>query len=238
MVVQSGTQTVQSISFQLSQTLGDIIAFLPLLVAAIIILVIGWILGRILGGVVATVLDRIGVDDALRKTSVGQYIEQTGTNLVRLFDLIVRWAIYLIAILAAVSVLQIPVLSNLLRDIVAYIPNVIAFILILVVGFILIDWFADFLSGFGKTRGIEYADIFALAMRGFLYFVVAVLALQQLALDLTIIYIFVTPIAWGVGLGLGAAIAFFFAYGLKDRAPKMMDDMMGEAKKETKKMQP
>jgi hypothetical protein len=179
----------------MSQTLGEILAFLPLLVAAIIILIIGWILGRILGGVVATVLDRVGVDDALRKTSVGQYIEQSGTNLVKLFDLIVRWAIYLIAILTAVSVLQLTVLSNIVANIVAYIPNVIAFILILAVGFILIDWFADFLAGYGKARNIEYAEIFSLAMRAFFYFIVAILALQQLGLDLTIIYIFVTPIA-------------------------------------------
>jgi len=53
-----------------------------------------------------------------------------------------------------------------------------------------------------------------------------VLALSQLLLDLTIIYTFITPVAWGIGIGLGAGIAIFLWYALKNRAPGMMDDMM------------
>ena len=133
----------------------EVILFLPNLIAAIIILIIGWILGRVLGRIVSEVLDRLGVDDALRKTSAGQHIERSGTNISRLFDLIVRWFIYLIAILTAVSVLQIPALTAAVAAIVAYIPNIVAFIIILVAGFILIDWLMDFLQSMGETQQIQ-----------------------------------------------------------------------------------
>jgi len=53
-----------------------------------------------------------------------------------------------------------------------------------------------------------------------------ILALSQLLIDLIIIYTFVTPIAWGVGIRLGAGIAIFLWYGLKDRAPGIMDEML------------
>ena len=210
----------------------NVILFLPNLIAAIIILIIGWILGRILGRVVAEVLDRIGVDDALRKTSVGTHIERSGVSIVRLFDLIIRWLIYLIAILTAVSVLQIASLTSAVAAIVAYIPNVIAFILILVVGIILIDWLMDLLQGMGEARRIEGFGVIAMALRAFLYFVVVILALQQLLIDLSIIYVFVVPLAWGVALGLGAAIAIIVGFGLRDRAPEMMDRLMGRVKQE------
>ena len=52
------------------------------------------------------------------------------------------------------------------------------------------------------------------------------LALSQLLLDLTIIYTFITPVAWGIGIGLGAGISIFLWYALKDRASGMMDDMI------------
>ncbi len=210
----------------------NIVLFLPNVIAAIIILIIGWILGRVLGRVVAGVLDRIGVDDALRKTSAGAHVERSGLSIVRLFDLIVRWLIYLIAILAAVGVLQIAPLTAAVGAIVAYIPNIIAFILILVVGFILIDWLMDFLDSMGETRRIEGFGVVAMALRAFLYFVVAILALQQLLIDLSIIYVFVVPLAWGLALGLGVAIAVIIGFGLKDRAPEMMDRLMGRVKQE------
>lgn len=216
----------------LQELTRNIILFLPNIIAAIIILIIGWILGRILGRIVAEVLDRIGVDDALRKTAVGTHIERSGISIVRLFDLIVRWLIYLIAILAAVSVLQIASLTAAVAAIVAYIPNVIAFILILVVGIILIDWLMDLLQGMGEAQRIEGFGVIAMALRAFLYFVVVILALQQLLIDLSIIYVFVIPLAWGLALGLGAAIAIIVGLGLRDRAPEMMDRLMGRVKRE------
>ncbi|KUG21217.1 MAG: hypothetical protein KO206_05985 [Methanomicrobiaceae archaeon] len=210
----------------------NVILFLPNLIAAIIILIIGWIIGRILGRIVAEVLDRIGVDDALRKTAVGQYIERSSTSIVHLFDLIVRWIIYLIAILAAVSVLQITALTALVAAFLAYIPNIIAFILILIVGIILIDWLMDFLQSLGEAQRIEYFGTVTLLLRAFLYFVVVILALQQLLLDLSIIYAFVVPLAWGVALGIGAAIAIIVGFGLRDRAPEMMDRLTGRTREE------
>jgi len=50
-------------------------------------------------------------------------------------------------------------------------------------------------------------------------------------IDLTIIYTFVTPIAWGVGIGLGVGIAAFLAYGLKDRAPEMVSNLLNKIHK-------
>lgn len=210
----------------------NVILFLPNIIAAIIILIIGWILGRVLGRIVAGILDRVGVDDALRKTAAGTHIEKSGLSIVRLFDLIVRWLIYLIAILAAVGVLQIAPLTAAVGAIVAYIPNIIAFILILVVGIILIDWLMDFLENMGETRKIEGFGMIAMVLRAFLYFVVVVLALQQLLIDLSIIYVFVVPLAWGLALGLGAAIAIIVGFGLKDRAPELVERLTGRVKQE------
>lgn len=217
---------------ELEQLGRDFISFLPNIIAAIIILIIGWLLGRFLGRVVASILDRVGVDDALRKTALGQSIEQSGYSIVTLFEVIVRWFIYLLAILAALGVLQLLAVTVMVAAIAAYIPNIVAFILILVIGLIVVDWVVDIFQGFGESQQIDFVRPVALALRVFLYFIIIILALQQLALDLTIIYVFITPIAWGVGIGVGAAIAIIVGFGLKDRAPQMMDDLLGKVKKQ------
>jgi len=222
---------VTSISDALMQMVYSMIAWLPAIIAAIIILLIGWVVGRILGKVVSKFLDKIGVDDALLKTSLGKAIERTGTGVVAFFDLVVRWFIYLIAFLAAANVLGLEFLTNLMRDIVLYLPNVAMFLIILIAGFIVVDYFADVAGAWAKTQSIEFMDLIILALRVFFYFIVGMLALAQLLIDLTIIYTFVTPIAWGVGLGVGAGIAGLLIFGLKDRAPAIMDNLMKKVSK-------
>lgn len=220
------SDTVGSLTEGISQMVSSVIAYLPNLIAAIIILIIGWLVGRFLGKVISKILDKVGVDDALRKTSIGKAVEQSGMNIVHLFDLIVRWFIYLIAIAAAASVLKIAFISELFEKIILYLPHVAMFLIILIAGFILIDYFADILHAWGKTQDIEFLEVIILLLRVFFYFVVLILALSQLMIDLTIIYTFVTPIAWGVGIGVGVGVAVFLAYGLKDRAPEMMDNLL------------
>jgi len=225
------TQSVGSMSDALTQMAYSVIAYLPNIVGAIIILIIGWIVGRILGSVISKILDKIGVDDALLKTSIGKAIEQSGTSVVRFFDLIVRWFIYLIAIVAAANVLQLAFLTTLFQNIVLYLPHIAMFLIILIAGFILVDYFADILAVWGKTQDIEFLGLIIMIMRVFLYFIVIMLALSQLLIDLTIIYTFITPVAWGVGIGLGAGIAIFLWFGLRDRAPAIMDDLLNKFSK-------
>jgi hypothetical protein len=227
----AASQSVGSISDALMQMVYSVIAYIPYIIAAIIILIIGWIVGRLLGKVISGILDKVGVDDALLKTSVGKAIEQSGTSVVTFFDLIVRWFVYLIAIVAAANVLRLEFLTTLFQNIVIYLPHIAMFLIILIAGFILVDYFADLLAAWGKTQNIEFLGTIIMLLRVFFYFVILILALSQLLIDLTIIYTFITPIAWGVGIGLGAGIAIFLWYGLKDRAPGIMNDMLKKIEK-------
>lgn len=215
----------------MKQLVNPIIEYIPYLIAAIIILIIGWLVGRFLGKFISKILDKIGVDDALRKTSLGKAIEQSGTNIVHLFDLMVRWFIYLIAIAAAASVLRIEFISDLFERFILYLPHIAMFLIILIGGFILIDYLLDLIQAWGKTQDIEFLSVILLILRVFFYFVILILALSQLMIDLTIIYTFVTPIAWGVGIGLGVGLAVFIAFGLKDRAPEIMNDLLNKIHK-------
>jgi hypothetical protein len=187
--------------------------------------------GRMLGKYLSKVLDKVGLDDIIRKTSLGQNIEKSGLKLVRLFDLLIRWFVYLIAIMGATNVLEIEFLSTFMDRLVSYIPNVAAFLIVLVGGFVLVDLFADFMEKFSSASSVELMGPMMTLLRVFFYFVIAVLALTQLKIDLEIIYTFVEPVAWGVGIGIGAAIAIIFGFGLKDRSNAMVDTFLNKVKK-------
>jgi small-conductance mechanosensitive channel len=205
-------------------------AYVPSILGAIIVLIIGWIVGRVLGKAVRIILDKIGeqhlVKEGVDLASVGGSVKKAGITVGYIGDLFTRVIVYLIAILAAVDILNMEYLSKLMTKIIEYIPHIAAFVIILTVGFLLADYFIDFLNKYYAKQDLQLITPVLFLLRIFLYFVIAILALSQLLLDLTIIYTFVTPIAWGVGLGLGAAIAIIVGFGLRNRSEAIMDTLI------------
>ncbi len=192
----------------------------PAVVGAVIVLIIGWIAGRALGKGLSKVLDKAGLDDALLKTVIGKAMERSGMKIVRFFDLIVRWFVYLIAILAAVNILNITVLSNFMSTLVQYLPSFIAGIFIIILGFIAADFVGDALKAVGEEAELEFSSIVADGIKIFLYFVIIVVGLSVMKIDVQILYIFANAAAWGIAFGIGAAIAIAFGLGYKDYIAK------------------
>ena len=204
---------------------------LPAIIGAIIILLIGWIIGRLLGKAVRFVIDKIVQNALVNKTEFAEKMTKSGVTLGYLGDVATRVCVYLIAILAAVDFLNLDYMSLLMTSVVGYIPHIVGFVIILVVGFILIDYFIDLFTKYHETQNIELITPVMLVLRVFLYFVLVVLALSQLMIDLTIIYTFVTPIAWGIGIGLAAAIAITFWFGMKNHSEQLIGQLMGAISK-------
>jgi hypothetical protein len=200
-----------------------LLTYLPGIIGAIIILLLGWIVGRLLGKAVRIILDKISAIHVIEDSGFAGSFKRAGVTVGYLGDIAVRIIVYLIAILAAVDVLHMEYMSALMTSIVDYIPHVVAFVIILVVGLLLVDYFIDFLANYYTTDKVAYMSPIMFLLRIFLYFVTIILALSQLMLDLTIIYTFVTPIAWGIGIGLGAAIAILVGFGLRSRSEAIMD---------------
>jgi hypothetical protein len=210
----------------ISRGLENTMAVLPAVLGALIVLIIGWIVGRLLGRGVRILLDKAISTPVIGDSDLGKSITRSGITVGHLGDIAVRCIVYLIAILAAVDILNLDYLSKFMVNVVEYIPHVLAFVIILVVGIILIDFFIDMFRNYSQNSKIELLNPVLVLLRVFLYFVVVILALSQLMLDLTIIYTIITPIFWGLGIGLGAAIAIVVWYGMKHRSEEIMNKVM------------
>ncbi|MDI6811211.1 MAG: hypothetical protein QMD80_06010 [archaeon] len=183
---------------------------------ALIILLIGGFAGRIGGKIVSKVLDKIGVDEAVDKTIIGDTIKKSGMTTVGFFDALVRWFIYIIFIVAAVNVLNIPMLTDFMHRIGLYIPHLIAGIIVLVVGLILVNIVMNWVGEQLTSREVSYADIITPVLKALFSLVVIVLALDQLLIDTRIIYTFLVPLAWGLAAGIAIAIGISLGWGIKD----------------------
>ncbi len=209
-----------TIESMLSDVWATFVGYLPKIAGAIIVLIIGWILGRLIGKGISKILDKVGVDDALRKTAIGKAIEKSGMSVVRFFDLLVRYFIYLIAVFAAVDILEVEVVTQFMVRVVEYLPSFIAGVFVLIFGFILADWLADGLSAIGTEAKVEYSRLVSTAIRFFLYFVVIIIALQLMKINIEILYIFATALAWGSAAGIAVGLGIAFGWGLKGEIAK------------------
>ena len=207
------------------QTFAEV---LPFVIAALIILLVGWISGRILGKIGSLLISKSGIEQSFSKTPLGKTLLESECSLANATDYLIRFIVYLLAIMSAADTLQIESLQTILAGILAYIPHIIAFILILLGGLILVDYLADFMEKFGDSANIDLIRPLIVFLRLFLYFGVIVLALTQLNLHLDIIYAFIIPLSWGISLGIGGTIVLFFGWGLKDKSPELIDRFLGK----------
>ena len=224
--------------YEFLRSLGEwLVAATPKIITAVIILIIGWAVGRGLGAVISRILDKAGVDDALRKTSIGRAIEKSGITIPRFFDVLIRIFIYLIAVFAAVNVLEIEFLTRYMQMVVEYLPSFIAGVFILIFGLMVSDFVGDAIRAIGREAKIEYAGMASLLVRGIMYLVVIIIGLSTMRIDVSILYTIITALSWGlagaVAIGGGIAIGF----GLRDLVAKRAEDWMEKARKSAEELE-
>jgi hypothetical protein len=129
------TLAAVKIGDSVQQGLDNVFSFLPKLVGFLIILFIGWVIAKVVKGLLTKGLQKLGLDRALHSGTAGTYVNKVApdTSPSRLIGSIAYWFIFLGALAIAVSQLGIAALDNFVASIGAYLPNVIAAVLIFVV---------------------------------------------------------------------------------------------------------
>ena len=107
--------------------IDQFIAFIPTLVAIIILIIVGKIVGTFLGKLGARFLDKIGLDDLVDKTIIGGMIKRAQMSTVGFFDAVIRWFIYIIFAMIILDLLNIEVVNNFISMIILYIPLMASF---------------------------------------------------------------------------------------------------------------
>jgi hypothetical protein len=137
-----------SLSDSLQQSLDDLGAFLPKLIGAIAIFLIGWFVARLIRRVVHAALTRMKVDTLVDRSGLGAPLERAGySDSGLLLALIVYWGLMLIVIQLTFDTLDITEVNNVLDDFVAFVPRLFVAIIILFVVGALANWLREILAG-------------------------------------------------------------------------------------------
>jgi small-conductance mechanosensitive channel len=190
----------------LQNALDTLLEYIPQLIGAILILIVGYVVAKILQAVVARVLQSIGFDRWMERGGIKQFFDraQTRQTPATVLGKLVFWFVFIIAIVMATDALGIRQVSAVLSQLIAYIPNVIAAVLILILAALL----ANFLAGI--VRGATGSDLLANVARYaiIVYAVFAAITQLGIAVQLTaptfLIILGAAALAAAIAFGFGA----------------------------------
>ncbi|MGC8924030.1 MAG: mechanosensitive ion channel family protein [Candidatus Micrarchaeia archaeon] len=185
-----------------NQLLASIILYLPNVLAAIAILIVGFVFGKVIYNVLKGMLQKANAD---------KYIKfPTTFRISEFIPFVVKWYIYLAFISVAFSseVLGIPTLSEWISSIMLFIPNVIGASLVLFVGYVIGEWLKEVIS----SRDTFYSNIAGNTVLFIVVYVALSMALSILSVPTTLIDSILIIVVASVGLGIAIAIGL----GLKD----------------------
>jgi small-conductance mechanosensitive channel len=188
----------------LQNALSTFLEYIPQLLGAIVILIVGYIIAKILQAVVSRVLKAVGFDNWMERGGIKQFFDraQTRETPATVLGKLVFWFVFIIAITMAADALGIQQVSQVLGQLIAYIPSIIAAILILVLATLL----ANFLAS--VVRGATGSDVLANVARYAIIIYAAFAAITELGIAVQL-----TAPTFLIVLGavaLAAAIAFGF----------------------------
>src|SRR5918994_848023 len=189
----------------LQDALSAFFSYLPQLIGAIVILIVGYVIARALQAIVGRVLQGIGFDRWMERGGIKQFFDRAETNQTpaSILGALVFWFVFIIAITMAADALGIPQVSVVLAQLIAYIPNIIAAILILILAALL----SNFLAGI--VRGATGSDVLSSIARYaiIVYAVFAALTQLGIAVQLTantfLILLGAVALAAAIAFGLG-----------------------------------
>ena len=209
-----------SFGISLQQAFDAFFAFLPNLLAFLVIIVVGYFVAKLIKTAVSKGLERLGMDKALRESDAGDYVERVtpGASPSKGIGQVVFYLVFAFFLFSAIGALKIPALTTFMNQVLAYLPNVIAAIAIFVIAAALAGAIA---GGVAKLMGDSpTGKVVAAVVPSLILVIAAFMILEQLQIAPEIVRIAFAATIGALALGLALA----FGLGGRQVAARMLED--------------
>jgi len=202
--------------------------FLPNLIGAVIILVIGWIVGMLVAWAIDRLFRLIGLQTVFEKAKVDEVLKKGDTekDTTALLASVAKWIIYLIAFIAAADTLQLPTVASFLDRVLGYLPSVAAAGAILLIGLILANFISSVVKTSVNASRLGSADTVAAITR----YAVIIFTFIAVLIQLGIAEALLNTLFIGVVAFLAIAGGLAFGLGGKDAASAWLEHFKKQMK--------
>ncbi len=201
-----------------------VVGFVPGLIVAILIFVIGWIVASIVGRVVAQIIGALKLDTALKSAGLDAVLKRAGMDLnsgVFIGEL-VRWFIIIVFLIASLQIVGLTQVNEFLKNVVlGYLPNVIVAALILLVAGVVADAMQRVVTSSAKAARVSSAGLLGGVARWSIWILALITALSQLGIAPAFMQILFTGLVAMLALSGGLA----FGLGGKEAAARYLEHL-------------
>lgn len=196
-------------------------AFLPRLLLAVIILVIGWLLAKAIRLIVIKGLRAINFNILTDRAGIDRFLQQGGiqTDMVGILGALIYWLVTLAALMIAFNSLGLTNVTELIGRVALFIPKVIVAVLILAFGAYFARFIDNTIIAYGKNVGLEDAEFLGRSARYAILVFVVMIALEQVDVASELVRQSFLIILAGVVL----ALALAFGLGCQHRVSEMLN---------------
>ena len=217
------SQSFQNVSY-------GVMAFIPSLVVAIIIFVVGWLIGIGLGRVVKQIVDALRIDSALRPTGIEKVLSRAGFQLSsgKFLGFLVKWFFIVIFLVASLDVLHLTTVNAFISGVVlGYLPQVIVAALILFVAAIVAQAAERLIAGSARAASVESAGFIGKVARYAIWIFALIAALDQL----NVAPAFMQTLFTGIVIAIALAVGLAFGLGGQKVAERYLERLSDDMKK-------
>jgi hypothetical protein len=226
-VTTSAISTGDAIRASLAGAFGMMFSAIPRVLGFIIILLVGWLLASLVARAVVAILRTIKFNDIAERTGVAGFVRKMGdADPSALVANLLKWLIRIVVLLVAFDALGLSGVSELLRQLLLWIPNLIVAIVILVLAGIGARALGNVVRGASAEAGFDNPETLANVARTAVWAFAVIIAVNQVGIATNLINIIVMGAVAGLALAGGLA----FGLGGRDLAGRVLENWYGKAR--------
>lgn len=193
---------------------GNVAGFLPRLVAAIVVFLVGWLIAFLLGKAAWHIVRFLQLDKGLESIGFKRIWERSGLKLNSPFFFyeLVKWFFIVVFLMAATDILGLQQVTMFLNSVVWYIPNVIVAAIVLLAGLLVAKFLEGLVRGSVKAAQLASANFLAALTKWAVIVFSLLVALAQLKVADEVIRIVI------IGVVAAGSVALGLSFGLGGRS--------------------
>jgi len=193
---------------------------IPKILGFLIILLVGWMIASALAGIVASLLRSVKFNDMSQRSGITDFVHNMGwrADPAGFVANVTKWFVRLIVLTVAFDALGLPAVSQVLQQLLMFIPNLIVAIVVLVIGGLAANALAGVVRGAASSGGMGNGELLATITRVAVWAFAIVIAVNQIGIASTLVNTLFMGFVGALALALGLA----FGLGGRDTASQIV----------------
>ena len=204
-----------------------ILSAIPRIVGFIIIVAIGWFISSLIAKAITGLLRVIRFDELMQKSGLADFMNKMGTGIdsVGIVAGVVKWIVRVVVLLVAFDTLGLPAVSDVMRQLLLWLPNLVVAIFVLFIGGIAARALGNIVRGATAEGGFSNPETLSNVARTAVWSFAVVIAINQLGIATNLINTLFTGFVGALAIALGLA----FGLGGRDLASRTLENWYDQA---------